>query len=177
MGQPQTGIINYKNKDVDLTQYNSTVSVPFLVSSRKYGLLWDNYSITLFGDNRKKQDISSLSLTGADGISKGLTATYSDRTDSSKIFVKQQEDKIDYAFLPSLKNIPAGFPMDKGKVKWEGYISADTPGEHKFYLSASGYIKYWLDGKLLLDKWREGWNPGPSFFAVQLEKNKKYPSK
>ncbi|OJY87463.1 MAG: alpha-xylosidase [Sphingobacteriales bacterium 40-81] len=177
LGQPQTGMINYKDKDVDLTQYNSTVSVPFLVSSRKYGLLWDNYSITSFGDNRKKQDISSLSLTGSDGISKGLTATYSDRTDSSKIFVKQQEDKIDYAFLSSLKNIPAGFPMDKGKVKWEGYISADTTGEHKFYLSASGYIKYWLDGKLLLDKWREGWNPGPSFFAVQLEKNKKYPIK
>lgn len=177
LGQPQTGIFNYKNKDVDLTQYNAVVSVPFLVSSRKYGLLWDNYSITSFGDNRKKQDLSSLSLTGTDGITKGLTASYTDKADSNKIFVRQQEDKIDYTFLESLKNIPSTFPMEKGKVTWEGFISSDSTGEHKFYLLASGYIKYWLDGKLLLDKWREGWNPGPSFFTYPLEKNKKYPIK
>lgn len=174
LGQPQTGIINYKNKDVDLTQYNSTVAVPYLFSSRKYGLLWDNYSITSFGDNRKKEEISSLSATGIDGSSKGLTATYSDRYDSSKVYLKQAEDKIDYTFLSSLKNMPQNFPMEKGKVTWEGFISPDTTGEHKFYLFASGYIKYWLDGKLLLDKWREGWNPGPSFFTYPLEKNKKY---
>lgn len=177
LGQPQTGVFNYKNKDVDLTQYNGVVSVPFLVSSRKYGLLWDNYSITSFGDNRKKEELSSLRLTGTDGVSKGLTATYADKTDSSKIFTRQQEDKIDYTFLPSLKNMPAGFAMDKGKVTWEGFIDSDSSGEHKFYLFASGYIKYWLDGKLLLDKWREGWNPGPSFFTYPLEKNKKYPVK
>lgn len=177
LGQPQTGIFNYKNKDVDLTQYNGIVAVPFLVSSHKYGLLWDNYSITSFGDNRKKEDLSSLQLTGADGVSKGLTVTYADKTDSSKVFSRQQEDKIDYAFLPSLKNMPPGFAMDKGKVTWEGFISSDSSGEHKFYLFASGYIKYWLDGKLLLDKWREGWNPGPSFFTYELEKNRKYPIK
>lgn len=177
LGQPQTGLFNYKNKDVDLTQYNSIVSVPFLVSSRKYGLLWDNYSITSFGDNRTKEEIATLRLTGSDGIAKGLTATYTNKSGNSKPFLKQQEDKIDYTFLSSLNSIPKNFPMENGKVEWEGYISSDTSGEHKFYLFASGYLKYWFDGKLVLDKWREGWNPGPSFFTFQLEKNKKYPIK
>src|SRR5690606_21965234 len=158
LGQPQTGQINYKDEDVDLTQYNSVVAVPFLLSSRNYGLLWDNYSITHFGDDREKQQLSAFRLTGKDGTTKGLTATYSDRTDSTRIYIKRQEDKIDYSFLPSLKHIPAGFPMEKGKVTWEGSITADTTGEHKFYLSASGYMKIWIDSQLLFDKWREGWN-------------------
>lgn len=174
LGQPQTGIINYKDKDVDLTQYNSIVAIPFLVSSHKYGLLWDNYSITHFGDNRQKQELSLLKLTGKNGKGDGLTATYSDKTDSTIIYIQQQEKKIDYSFLPSLQNIPKAFPMAKGKVTWEGFISSDTTGDHKFYLNASGYIKFWLDGKLMLDKWREGWNPGPSFFTYPMVKDQKH---
>ena len=174
LGQPQTGIINYKDKDVDLTQYNSIVAIPFLVSSRKYGLLWDNYSITHFGDNRQKQELSSLNLTGKNGTGNGLTATYSHKTDTTIIYIQQQEKKIDYSFLPSLQNIPKAFPMAKGKVTWEGFISSDTTGDHKFYLTASGYIKFWLDGKLMLDKWREGWNPGPSFFTYPMVKDQKH---
>src|SRR5690606_37674893 len=99
LGQPQTGQINYKDEDVDLTQYNSIVAVPFLLSNRNYGLLWDNYSITHFGDKREKQQLSALQLTGKGGTSEGLTATYSDRTDSTHIYMQRQEDKIDYSFL------------------------------------------------------------------------------
>ncbi|HRN57458.1 MAG TPA: glycoside hydrolase family 31 protein, partial [Agriterribacter sp.] len=174
LGQPQTGQINYKDQDVDLTQHNSVVAVPFLLSSRNYGLLWDNYSITHFGDDRKKQQLSTLQLTGKDGVSKGLTAMYTDRKNSTRIYIQRQEDKIDYGFLPSLQNIPAAFPMEKGKVTWEGFITADTTGEHKFYLSASGYLKIWIDGHLLFDKWREGWNPGPSQFRYLLNKGRRH---
>ncbi|MBX3240987.1 MAG: DUF5110 domain-containing protein [Chitinophagaceae bacterium] len=167
LGQPQTGVFNYKDKDVDLTQYNSVVAIPFFISSRKYGLLWDNYSITSFGDNRKKQELGALNITGKDG-SRGLTATYTDRNDSMIVYLQQQEDKIDYSFLPL--DPPASFPMERGKVIWEGKFSPDTTGEYKFFLMASGYLKFWLNGELLLDKWREGWNPGPSYFRKKLSK-------
>ena len=169
LGQPQTGIFNFKNKDVDLTQYNSVVAVPFLVSSRHYGILWDNYSITHFGDNREKRQLSSFVPKGKDGVSPGLTATYSDRTDSTKVYASRQENKIDYSFLPSLKEIPEQFPMDRGKVTWEGSITSDTTGMHKFYLSSSGYFQLWLDGQLVFDKWREGWNPGPSYIEYPMQ--------
>lgn len=173
LGQPQTGIFNYKDEDVDLVQNNSIVAIPFLVSSRNYGILWDNYSITRFGDNRQRQQLSGLFLTGTNG-SKGLTCTYTDRADSTKVYLQQQEDSIDYAFLEDLKRIPQNFPMAKGKITWEGYITADTTGLYKFFLSASGYLRFHLNGKLLLDKWREGWNPGPTHFKEALTKGERY---
>lgn len=40
------GILNLKNRTVTLIQRNWDVAIPFLVSSRSYGILWDNYSMT-----------------------------------------------------------------------------------------------------------------------------------
>lgn len=51
LGQHQNGIMNYKNKSVDLIQDNTEVAVPFLISTKGYGILWDNYSETHFSDN------------------------------------------------------------------------------------------------------------------------------
>lgn len=175
LGQPQTGLFNYKNKDVDLTQYNGIIAVPFLLSSRKYGLLWDNYSISKFGDNRKQEEISMLKPTSANGSQEGLTAIYSNKANEKLIYTQKQESKIDYTFLSSLQAIPDSFPMDQGKITWDGYFNPDSSGLYKFYLFSSGYIRFWLDGNLLLDTWREGWNPRPEFITRQLEKNKRYP--
>jgi alpha-D-xyloside xylohydrolase len=50
LGQHQQGLINIKGTDLDLRQYNTEVFIPFLVSSRGYGILWDNTSYTRFGD-------------------------------------------------------------------------------------------------------------------------------
>ncbi len=171
LGQPQTGIFNYKNKDVDLTQYNSVVAVPFLLSSARYGLLWDNYSVTTFGDNRPKRQLGDLPIKGSNGSS-GLTATYSDRWDSTRVYLTRQEQAIDYAFLPL--HTPAEFPMSNGKATWEGDFQPDTTGEYKFYVTASGYLRCWLNGQLVLDRWREGWNPGPSFFTRHLDQHTNY---
>ncbi len=52
------GFFNYNGRTVTLIQRNWDVAIPFLVSSRGYGILWDNYSMTRFesfrddGDNR-----------------------------------------------------------------------------------------------------------------------------
>ncbi|PSL46180.1 alpha-D-xyloside xylohydrolase [Chitinophaga niastensis] len=169
LGQHQTGLMNYKNQDVDLTQYNSVAAVPFVVSNRHYGILWDNYSITRFGDDRAYDQLSALHLTTTDGKSGGLTAVYADRYNNT-VYLQSVEDKIDYGFLNLLGNLPAAFPMVKGKVTWEGTVNADENGEYKFFMSTSGYTKVWIDGQLKLDKWRESWNPGASVFHHPLKK-------
>jgi alpha-D-xyloside xylohydrolase len=174
LGQHQTGLMNYKDQDVDLTQYNSVAVIPFLVSSRHYGILWDNYSITRFGDDRPYEELGSLQLSDKNGKAGGLTATYAMRNKPDSIFLQRQESLIDFTFLPDLKKMPAGYPMGKGVVTWEGDITSQIGGQEKFYMTASGYIKVWIDGELKLDKWREGWNPGPSVFRHQLDKGKKY---
>ncbi|HEY9261160.1 TIM-barrel domain-containing protein [Chitinophaga sp.] len=169
LGQHQTGLMNYKGQDVDLTQYNSVAAVPFVISNRHYGILWDNYSITRFGDERPYEQMSALHLTSADGKAGGLSATYGDRYNNT-VYVKAVEDKIDYEFLDRLANLPAAFPMVKGKVTWEGTVNADENGEYKFFMTTSGYTKVWIDGQLKLDRWRESWNPGASVFRHALKK-------
>lgn len=52
LGQHQQGIMNYKNTNLVLYQNNIEVLVTFLLSNKNYGILWDNYSITNFGDGR-----------------------------------------------------------------------------------------------------------------------------
>ncbi|MEW6202623.1 MAG: TIM-barrel domain-containing protein, partial [bacterium] len=50
LGQFQDGIMNYRGHDIVMAQVNTIVVVPFLVSTRGYGILWDNYSLTKFHD-------------------------------------------------------------------------------------------------------------------------------
>ncbi|NLR80726.1 TIM-barrel domain-containing protein [Chitinophaga eiseniae] len=169
LGQHQTGVMNYKNQDVDLTQYNSVAAVPFVISNRNYGILWDNYSITRFGDDRPYQQMSALHLTSAEGKPGGFTATYGDRYNKT-VYVKKTEDKIDYEFLDRLSALPAAFPMVKGKVTWEGTVTPDASGDYKFFMTTSGYTKVWINGQLKLDRWRESWNPGASVFQEALKK-------
>ena len=77
LGAHQNGFMNYAGRDVDMYQLNTVDVVPFLVSSRGYGLLWDNTSHTKFGDlqaGRARPGRRTCSTpTGKPG---GLTGTY-----------------------------------------------------------------------------------------------------
>jgi len=50
LGQHQYGYMNYRGKEVLLVQSNTDAVTPFLISTQGYGLLWDNYSKTVFTD-------------------------------------------------------------------------------------------------------------------------------
>lgn len=175
LGQHQHDMMNYKGKDVDLTQHNIVDVVPFLVSSRKYGILWDNYSITKFGDPRNWGEISSLKLYTEDDKEGGLTAKYRSLKDESKIFLTRTEDTIDYQYLEDLKKIPAEFPIADGKVEWTGSIQTTESGLNKFLFYSAGYTKVWINNELLLDTWRQVWNPWSRPINIEMEKGKKYP--
>ncbi len=54
LGQHQYGYMNYRGKKVVLVQTNIDAAVPFLISTRGYGILWDNYSKTIFEDKDKE---------------------------------------------------------------------------------------------------------------------------
>jgi alpha-D-xyloside xylohydrolase len=85
LGQHQDGIVNYKGEQVFLFQNNTEVAVPLLVSSKNYGILWDNYSLTTVGDIRPFKPLSSLKLFSADDQQGWLTALYfNDKDDLTK---------------------------------------------------------------------------------------------
>jgi len=45
LGQHQHGLLDQKGAVIDLVQYNSEICIPFLLSSRGYGLLWNNPAV------------------------------------------------------------------------------------------------------------------------------------
>jgi len=51
LGQHQDGYMNYRGHTVKLVQSNTDAVTPFLISTRGYGILWDNYSKTIFSDD------------------------------------------------------------------------------------------------------------------------------
>ncbi len=175
LGAHQNAIMNYKGKDVDLIQHNIVDIIPFLVSSHNYGILWDNYSHSKFGDPREYIDINALTLYSETGEEGGLTATYFEKGNPRKIFLTRQENSIGYEFLRDLKKFPAEFPLGNGEVTWSGAVSSDETGIHKFKVYSAGYLKMWFDGKLLLDTWRQCWNPWSQLVDLEMEAGKKYP--
>jgi alpha-D-xyloside xylohydrolase len=50
LGQHQAGVWNYRGESVDISQDNSNISIPFLVSSNGYGIFWNNDSRSRFNN-------------------------------------------------------------------------------------------------------------------------------
>lgn len=174
LGQHQNGQMNYKGQDVELAQHNIIIAVPFLYSSKNYGILWDNYSITNFGDPREYQPLNSLKLYDKDGEPGGLTATY---YQGDSVFMQQTEDIIDYQVVADRDKWPEGFDLQNGHVIWEGFIDSDSAGIHKLRLFAAGYYQLWLEGEPVIDKWRQNWNPWFDIIRGRLSPGEKIPVK
>ncbi|HEY4149181.1 MAG TPA: TIM-barrel domain-containing protein [Chitinophagaceae bacterium] len=177
LGQHQSGVMNYKGHGVELLQNNSEVAVPFLVSNKNYGILWDNYSITRIGDSRPFEPLSALRLTSAEGSEGWLTATYSNKNNPSEVWHRRPESTIDYDNLTSLIKLPQDIKLSNAKVSWDGFIESGYTGRHQFLFRYGGYAKIWINGQLLADRWRQSWNPGTALLPVDLVKGKKVPVK
>jgi alpha-D-xyloside xylohydrolase len=65
LGQHQYGYFNYRGKTVKLVQTNTDAVIPFLISTQNYGILWDNYSKTIFNDGEQG---ASLWSDAADNV-------------------------------------------------------------------------------------------------------------
>ena len=163
LGQHQSDEFNYKGKNETLYQYNTKVSVPFIVSNLGYGLLWDNYALTRWGDPRDYMQLDELF------DSEGLKATYKSR---KGLIVERTEERLDYADLEKVKNFSAEFlPHFYGsEIVWEGDLTAKEAGIHRFILYYAGYTKLFVDGEeVVSEHWRTAWNPNSVKFALAFE--------
>jgi len=177
LGQHQNAVMNYKGHDVDLWQHNIVDSVPFVVSSRNYGILWDNNSRTKFGDVRDYQPLATLKLVGSDGKEGGLTAEYFRDQKFQDLLVSQPESVIAHENLSETGGYPEGFDVNRGSVRWSGQLSSDQTGVHKFRFYSSHYAKVWLDGKLVVDSWRQNWCPWTTMLRLPMQAGQRYPIK
>ncbi len=174
LGQHQADEFNYKGKNEVLFQYNTKVSVPFVLSSKNYGILWDNYSLTKFGDSRDYLDLDQFKLYDKTGKEGGLTATYMVNADPNKVFVERAESQIDYENLETIKKFPQDFPFFNSRITWEGDIEAKETGKYHFILYYAGYTTISLDNEVIVpERWRTAWNPNSYKFTVDMKAGEK----
>lgn len=174
LGQHQSEEMNYKGKNEVLFQYNTKVSFPFVVSTKNYGILWDNYSLTRYGNPHDFSQMSVFKLYDNEGKEGGLTATYYEDSDPDKIFLRRQEKEINYENLETVRNFPEGFRFYGSTITWEGQLEAPESGIYHFGLYYAGYTKLWINDKLIPERWRTAWNPNLAKFDMEMKAGEKY---
>ncbi len=187
LGQHQSEELNMKGKNEDLFQYNTKVSVPFVISNKNYGILWDSYSYCRWGNPDDYLQLNrAFKLYDKDGKEGQLTGTYVDKN-GQKIVRGEDSIYFEYAMPETseicnktdkggIQNLPKGFALNGSKVVYEGYVEAPTNSFYQFILYYAGYMKIYIDGKLVVpERWRTAWNPNSYKFETAIKKGKKTP--
>lgn len=184
LGQHQNRQMNHNGEDVELAQHNMDIAIPFVVSTKNYGVLWDNNGISRFG-NPKPYALVGEGMRVTSGGQAGWKAQY---YLGDKLAVTRQEPVIDYQFIEDQAKWPeaakaqtvaattgqntAGNAVQTQRVVWTGTIQPGATGTHKFRLYSSSYVKVFVDGKQVLNRWRQNWNPWFHNFEVPLTAGK-----
>ncbi len=170
LGQHQSDQWNYKGQNEELYQYNTKISIPFVISSNGYGILWDSYSQGRFGNPEPYKQLNRLfKLYDKDGKQGCLTGTYYGGMRGGTVV--REEDSIYFADSETVRNLP----RLGQRVVYEGSLEAPESGEYKFILYYAGYIKVFLgDEEVVKERWRTAWNPNSYKFSFDMKKGQKY---
>ena len=140
LGQHQSEEFNMKGKNEDLFQYNTKVSIPFVLSNKNYGLLWDSYSYCRFGNpNDYLQLNRAFKLYDKQGREGHLTGTYVAK-DGKRLVRDEDSIYYEYGFPQTseiavktdnggIKNLPKGFNLQGATVTYEGFIEPECCGK------------------------------------------------
>jgi alpha-D-xyloside xylohydrolase len=79
LGQFQDGHYNLRNVTRKLIQVNSQIAIPFLYSSRGYGLLWHQYGLTEFNPSDNIVTLTKKDTTGGGGTVEVTTTSGTQR--------------------------------------------------------------------------------------------------
>lgn len=141
-GQFQDGYLNVRGLTRRLTQVNTQISVPFVLSNRGYGILWNNYGLTDFNPAEERVDLTRRGKEGPE-VTVDVTSTTGNRKErrSRDVFtgVFTVLETGDYSFL-----------LDVGQKMGRVHHVA-------------------IDGKVTVNS-TGVWLPPTTSFIVQLEK-------
>ena len=179
LGQHQSEEFNYKGKSEELYQYNTKVSVPFVISTGGYGILWDSYSYCRFGNPTASLPLSeAFTLYDADGIEGCLTGTYT-ASDGRSLVRKEENISFDHlkrGDLGHVEGLQTEIPLKGAVVTYEGELESDRDGVFDFILYYSGYVRVWIGSdEVVPERWRTAWNPNSYKFSHDFVKGKRYP--
>jgi alpha-D-xyloside xylohydrolase len=178
LGENQLGLLDIKGYDLDLWQHNGTDVVPFMVSSRGYGILWDNTSFTRFGDLRPFEAIPGAQLFDASGKPGGLTGFYYAGAHFERLVAQRVDSQININIPGETRGpnriIHPDLPAGDVSVRWEGELAPARSGDYLFQVFSNNGIKMWINDQLVMNHWRQSWLPWKDLARVHLEAKHRY---
>jgi alpha-D-xyloside xylohydrolase len=135
LGQHQSGVWNYRGESVDISQDNSNISVPMLVSSKGYGIFWNNESRSRF--NNRFANYLYISSEVADAV-------------DYYFFYGPELDRIiaDYRELtgqaPMFGKWAYGFWQCKNRYKSQDEILAVARKYRELHIPADNIVQDWF---------------------------------
>lgn len=143
-GQFQDGYLNIKGLTRRLTQVNTQIAIPFILSNKGYGLLWNNYGLTDFNPSTE-----SIKPSGTDEVGNVIEVNTTSTTGNL------HERRVSDTFKATIDLKESGeyaFLLDVGQTM-----------ARKLYLA--------IDGKAVIDM-NNMWLPPTGSAKIILEKGK-----
>ena len=101
-------------------------------------MLWDNYSLTRYGDPRPYGQMNQFKLYDVEGQVGGLTLRTSMMPKPIACLLCERKHNR-YENLETVKNFPEGMDFNNAKITWEGDIEPSETGTYRFLLYYAGY--------------------------------------
>lgn len=143
-GQFQDGYLNIKGLSRRLTQVNTQIAIPFILSNKGYGLLWNNYGLTDFNPSDNSIRLSPVQHTN-ETFTVDATSTSGNRRERREI----------NAFIASIE-IPEDGPYSL-------LLDVGQRMARKHYLS--------VNGKTIIDV-NNIWLPPNTSVIIEMQKGK-----
>jgi alpha-D-xyloside xylohydrolase len=154
LGQFEDAVMNYRGHDILISQANRTAVNPFLISTKGYGILWDNYSKSRFSDSP--------------------ATTY---------FWSEVADEIDYYFCygPSMDSVITQYRLLTGAAPLFGKWAYGYWQSKERYVNAQEVLDVlheYRSRKIPLDNLVQDWNywPSPGQFSGMIWDSTRFPS-
>ncbi len=150
LGGHQRSGLNYRGSTVNLVQRNTETAVPFLLSSRGYGVLSNSATAQVVNLGGDSGPIPSENLSDDQGLAGGLTGHYYEGKNFEKHVADRRDSKVDFSWL--------GGPVDgighlNFSVRWTGAIVAPRSGDYRFTTRADDGVRLYVNNKLIVDDW------------------------
>ena len=182
LGQHQAGVWNYRGEDVALSEDNTNISVPLLLSSNGYGIFWNNGSRSrvnnrfvhaLYLSSEVADSIDYYFLYGPDFDK--IVAAYRELTGQAPLFGKWAygfwQCKNRYDSQQELESIAQRYrdlhiPLDNIVQDWFWWNTMGEPVFNKNYPDPKGMIKelHKLHVHLMISVW-PFFRPGSPVYA------------
>jgi alpha-D-xyloside xylohydrolase len=169
LGQHQADEWDYTDKEEELYQYNTKVSIPMAVNpAGGYALLWDGYSYARWGHAEPFAPLAlDFQLTDAYGEPGALTGCYVSAKGDTLV---RREEHIGFDDIFSIANLPADFPLQGAHVTYSGTLQPHHSGRAQFSLYYAGYVQVFVDDSpVVAERWRAAWNPNTFKFALPID--------